>query len=247
VSRFAGVGVLVTGASRGLGSVIAEAFGSEGAHVGITYRFHGSEAQAVLDRIRERGGSGTCLEMDVRDADSVRAAVAAFEEERPMDVLVNNAGVVQDQPLMMLSPDAWQKIMDTNLTGTYHACRAVLPAMMARRRGAIVNVSSVSALRAVPGQAAYAASKAGILALTRTLAKEVCDHGVRVNAVIPGLLSTGMGVRMDRRMAERHRADIPMGRFGSGEEAAGAVLFLASDDAAYVVGESIIVDGGMTL
>lgn len=247
MKRFDGVGVVVTGASRGLGRAIAEAFASEGAHVGITYRVQAASAEDALESVREAGGSGVCLQMDVRDAASVKSCVASFEEDRPVTVLVNNAAVVHDRPLMMLSPGDWQNVLDVNLTGTYHMCRAVLPSMMARGKGAIVNVASVSALRATAGQAAYAASKAGVLALTRTLATEAVGRGVRVNAVIPGLLATGMGARLDHRAAERHQAGIPMGRFGTGEEVAKAVLFLSSDDAGYVVGESITVDGGLTL
>jgi 3-oxoacyl-[acyl-carrier protein] reductase len=243
VTRFDGVGVMVTGASRGLGRAIAEAFAAKGAHVGITYRVQADAAEDVLELVREAGGSGFCLQMDVRDAASVKSCVASFEDDRPLRVLVNNAAVVHDQPVIMLSPGDWQHVLDANLTGTYHTCRAVLPSMMARGEGAIVNVASVSALRASAGQAAYAASKAGVLSLTRTLATEAVGRGVRVNAVIPGLLTTGMGARLDHRIAERYQAEIPIGRFGTGEEVAKAVLFLASDDASYVVGESITVDG----
>lgn len=245
--RFEDVGVMVTGASRGLGRVIAEAFAAEGAYVGITYRVQADSAVETLEAVRDAGGSGACFRMDTRDPESVKACVASLGEDRPIGVLVNNAAVVHDQPLMMLSPADWQNVLDSNLTGVYHTCRAVLPSMMARREGAIVNVASVSALRATAGQAAYAASKAGVLALTRTLATEAVGHGVRVNAVIPGLLTTGMGARLDHRTAERYRTGIPIGRFGTGEEVATTVLFLASDDASYVVGESVTVDGGLTL
>lgn len=247
MNRFDGVGVIVTGASRGLGQSIAEAFAAEGAHVGITYRVQADSAEATLETVRKAGGSGKCLQMDVRDAASVKAGVASFEQDLPVRILVNNAAVVHDQPLMMLSPGDWLNVLDSNLTGAYHTCRAVLPSMLARGKGAIVNVASVSALRATAGQAAYAASKAGLLALTRTLATEAAARGVRVNAVIPGLLTTGMGARLDHRMVERYQTRIPIGRFGTGEEVSKAVLFLASDDASYIVGESITVDGGLTL
>ena len=247
MSRFDGTGVLVTGASRGLGRAIAEAFGAEGAFVGVAYRTRREAAEETVEAVRGAGGDGVCLEMDVRDEDSVRSAVGQLEERSAMDVLVNNAGVVQDNPLLMLSPREWAHVMDVNLTGTYTCCRAALPSMMARRRGAIVNVSSVAAIRASPGQGAYSASKGGILALTRTLAKEACAYGIRVNAVVPGLLETGMVARLDRRRVEEHTAAIPLGRLGTGSEAARVVLFLASDEASYVLGQAITVDGGLTL
>lgn len=245
--RFEGKGVLVTGASRGLGRAIAEEFGREGAFVGITYRHRSAEAAETLTAVQAAGGDGMCLEVDVRDGESVRASVARFEDRRPLSVLVNNAGVVQDNPFLMLSPREWSNVLDVNLTGTYACCRAALPSMMARREGAIVNVASVAAIRASPGQGAYSAAKGGVLALTRTLAKEAADHGIRVNAVVPGLLSTGMVARLDRRRVEEYSSDIPLGRLGKASEAARVILFLASDEASYIVGESVTVDGGLTL
>ena len=238
---------MVTGSSRGLGRAIAESFGAEGAYVGVTYRVQAAAAEETLELVRKSGGTGSVVRVDVRDGDAVWAAIAAFEKDRPLDVLVNNAAMVQDQPFLMLSPSEWNNTIATNLTGTYHCCRAALPSMMARGRGAIVNVSSVAAIRASPGQASYAASKAGVLSLTRTLAKEVASHGVRVNAVVPGLLGTGMGARLDQRHVKRGLANIPLARLGRGEEVARAVLFLASDEASYVVGQSLTVDGGLSL
>ena len=173
--------------------------------------------------------------------------MAELEGGRPIEVLVNSAAIVWDQPFVMMSPSAWNNTLATNLTGTYHFCRAVLPAMMARGRGAIVNISSVAALRTTPGQTAYAASKGGVLSLTRSLAREAAPRGVRVNVVIPGLLKVGMGARLDRRVVARRLEDIPLGRLGRGEEAADAVLFLTSDEASYVVGQAITVDGGLSL
>jgi 3-oxoacyl-[acyl-carrier protein] reductase len=246
-ARFAGAGVLVTGSSRGLGRDIALAFGAEGAHVAVCYRARSDEAAETLDGIVEAGGSGSLLAMDIRDRESVKAAVSAAEKERSIEVLVNNAAIVQDQPFVMMSPAEWNETLETNLTGTYHCCRAVLPAMMARGRGAIVNVASIAAFRASPGQASYAASKGGVLSLTLTLAREVAPRGVRVNAVVPGLLQTGMGARLDRRVVERRLENIPLARLGRGEEAARAVLFLASDEASYIVGQTLTVDGGLSL
>ena len=238
---------MITGSSRGLGRDIAVAFGAEGAHVAIGYRTQSDEAERTLDLVRRSGGSGSSHKVDVRDPEAVKKVVAELEGGRPIEVLVNSAAIVWDQPFVMMSPSAWNNTLATNLTGTYHFCRAVLPAMMARGRGAIVNISSVAALRTTPGQTAYAASKGGVLSLTRSLAREAAPRGVRVNAVIPGLLKVGMGARLDRRVVARRLEDIPLGRLGRGEEAADAVLFLTSDEASYVVGQAITVDGGLSL
>lgn len=241
------MGVLVTGASRGLGRALAVAFGGEGAHVGIAYRAQEEAAEDTLKLVRDAGGSGSILQLDIREGESVRVAFASFEKECAIDVLVNNAAVVRDQPFVMLSRNEWDDTLATNLTGTYHACRAALPSMLARGRGSIINVASVAGLRASPGQAAYGASKAGVTGLTRTLAMEVAGRGVRVNAIVPGLLNTGMGARLDRRKMEERLSRIPAGRLGTGEEVARVALFLASDEASYVVGQAITVDGGLSL
>ena len=245
--RFEGAQVLVTGASRGLGREIAIAFATEGARVRITYRTRRAEAARVAETITTAGGLADVIEMDLRDADSVAAAFSAFGAERPLDVLVNNAAEVRDAPFLTLASNQWEPVIAANLTGTYLCCRQAAAGMMARRRGAIVNVVSTAAMRASPGQANYAAAKAGVLGLTRTLAVEMAPYGVRVNAVAPGLLETGMGARLDHRIADRRRAQIPAGRFGTGAEVANAVLFLASDEASYVVGECLAVDGGLSL
>lgn len=237
----------MTGASRGLGRGIAEAFAREGARVGIGYRVRKDEAERTLAQVTAGGGTGSLLALDVRDPESVEASFAEFARDAELDVLVNCAAVVRDQLFAMMSTEYWEQVIAANLTGTYHCCRAAVPRMMARRRGAIVNVASVAGLRASPGQSNYAASKGGILALTSTLAAELAPRGIRVNAVVPGLLTTGMGQRLDRRIAESRQAAIPLGRFGAADEVARAVLFLASDDASYVVGQSLVVDGGLSL
>jgi 3-oxoacyl-[acyl-carrier protein] reductase len=247
VSRFAKTSVLVTGASRGLGRAIAIAFAAEGARVGIAFRSRVADAQATLEAVTAAGGAGVLLPFDVRDQDAVEAAVRAFADGQGLDVLVNNAAVLQDQLFALMGRQEWDEVIATNLTGTYQCCRAAVPHLLARRRGAIVNVASVAGLRASPGQANYAAAKGGIVSLTATLAAELAPRGIRVNAVVPGLLTTGMGARLDRRFAEQRRAAIPLGRFGEGEEVARAVLFLASDEAAYIVGQCLTVDGGLSL
>lgn len=245
--RFEGRGVLVTGASRGLGRAVASAFAKEGARVGMTYRTHRREAEEALDRIEAEGGTASLHELDVRDLSAFERTVRDFEDDGPLDILVNNAAIVHDQPFALMGAATWRDVIDTNLTGVYNGCRCVVTPMMARRRGAIVNVVSVAGRRASPGQANYAASKGGVIALTRTLAAELAGRGIRVNAVMPGLLDVGMGSQLDHRVLERRLEQIPAGRRGRADEAATAILFLASDDSSYVFGQVLAVDGGLTL
>ncbi len=243
--------MLVTGASRGLGRSIAVAFAREGAHVGIGFRSRRAEAEHTLAAIREAGTAGVLLPFDVRDRGAAGAAVRGFAEAGAggggLDVLVNNAGVLQDRLFALTEPADWDEVLAADLSGTWNCCRAAVPLLLARGRGAIINVASVAALRASPGQANYAAAKGGVLSLTTTLAAELAPRGIRVNAVVPGLLATGMGARLDPHAAEQRRAAIPVGRFGEGDEVAQAVLFLASDAASYVVGHCLVVDGGLSL
>lgn len=247
MERFAGRSALVTGASRGLGRAIAESFGREGARVGVGYRSRRDEAERTLAAIERAGGQGVLLPFDVRDPASIAGAVDSFAPDGALDVLVNNAAVVRDQHIAFMSSEDWEHVVSVNLTGTYHCCRAAVPRMMARRRGAIVNVASTAALRASPGQSNYAGSKGGVIAFTATLAAELAPYGIRVNAVAPGLLATGMGARFDRRTVERRTAGIPLGRVGTAEEIANVVLFLASDESSFVVGQCFRVDGGLSL
>jgi len=249
MGRFLGMNVAVTGASRGLGRAIAVEFAQEGARVGVGYRTRRADAEATCRLIEEAGGPGVgvLMPVDVQDLGSTQEALASFSLEGGLDVLVNNAAVIRDRAFAMMSPEDWGHVLASNLSGTYHCCRAAVQRMMARRRGAIVNVASVAGLRASPGQANYAASKGGVLSLTATLAAELAPYGIRVNAIVPGLLSTGMGQRLDQRVSARHLAGIPLARFGKAEEVARVALFLASDDASYIVGQCVAVDGGMSL
>jgi 3-oxoacyl-[acyl-carrier protein] reductase len=185
---------------------------------------------------------------DVREASSVDAAVQRVLERRGrIDVVVNNAGVARDELFAVMQPESWSEVLRTNLDGTFNVCRAVTRPMMANKRGAIVNVGSIAGQRASKGQVNYAASKGGVLALTTSLAAELAPKGIRVNAVVPGLCSVGMVEAVDRRVIDAKKAHIPLGRLGTADDVARVVLFLASDDSAYVVGQAIVVDGGLGL
>ena len=245
MTRFVGRRVLITGASRGLGRDVAVAFAREGAYVGVGYHAHPAEARTTLAAVEGAGGSGEAIGFDVRDPAAVDSALNGFARGG-LDVLVNSAATLHDAWAATLAQAEWQQVVDVNLTGTFNCCRAAARVMLVRKAGVIVNVASVAGFRAAPGQASYAASKGGVLALTATLAAELAPRGIRVNAVVPGLLSTGMGRRLDRDVAERLRGHIPLGRFGAGDDVARAVLFLASEDAGYVVGHSLVVDGGLS-
>jgi 3-oxoacyl-[acyl-carrier protein] reductase len=246
--RFTEQTVLVTGASRGLGRAIAVAFGAEGAHVFAGYRARDKEAAETVRLVEEAGGSGAAVEMDVRDRKSVDAAVDQVLRDRGrIDALVSNAGVVRDELFPLMTEESWSDVVDTNLRGVFLCARAVVRPMMAKKKGVIINVASVAGIHASVGQASYAASKGGVIALTRTLAAELAPRGIRVNAVVPGLLTVGMAARLDRKEAEQKLPQIPLGRFGTGEEAAQVVLFLASDAASYVTGQALVVDGGLSL
>lgn len=235
MGRFTGKKVLVTGASKGIGAAIVEEFAAEGAAVAATYCHTPVESE-------------TCkyYHLDVSDAEEVAKVVAAAKEELGgIDILVNNAGVTGDCLLMMMSDANWDRVIQTNLYGCFNMTRAVLPVMLEQRGGVIVNISSISGIAQVPGQANYSASKAGIISLTATTAKEMGRKKIRVNAVAPGFIETEMTAAMNQQEYKERIKSIPMRRTGKPEEVAKVVAFLASDDAAYINGQTIVVDGGL--
>lgn len=246
MNRFSDKTVLVTGGARGLGRDISTAFASEGAFVFVGYRSHEEEANGVVKAIKERDGRAELIKMDVRDAGSIDGAVKeVLAARKRIDVLVNNAGIARDNFFPLMSAEDFDEVVAVNLGGVFRCARAVVRPMIAQKGGVIVNIGSVSGVYASPGQANYAAAKAGVIGFTKTIAAELAPRNIRVNAVIPGLLSTGMAVHMDPRAAEKRKAAIAIGRVGTGDEVAQVVLFLASDAASYVVGQSILVDGGL--
>lgn len=248
MKRFEGARVVVTGASRGLGRSIAQAFAAEGARLWLGYRNREAEAAEATAAIQAAGGIARAIAFDVRDETAVEAAFdRILAEAEHIDVLVNCAGINRDGWFPLLDREAWDEVMKTNLDGTVHCARAAVRAMWRRRQGAIVNVASVGGLRASPGQANYASSKGAVLALTRTLGAELAPKGIRVNAVVPGLIAAGMVARLDPRIVAEKTKFIPAGRLGTPEDVAGVVTFLASDDARYVIGQALAVDGGLSL
>jgi 3-oxoacyl-[acyl-carrier protein] reductase len=240
--------VVITGASRGIGASLARAFAAEGAFVFVNYRVRQRQAEEVSAAIAAAGGQCGLLPFDVREPAAVERAFDDVMSRRGgIDVLVNNAAVVADAAMALMNDDQWKMVIDTNLTGAFNCIRAVAPRMMQRKHGAIVNVASVAALRASPGQANYSAAKGGVINLTRTLAAELGPAGIRVNAVAPGLIHAGMGVRLNRDIAAEKTRWIPLGKFGEADDVANAVLFLASDRARYITGQVLVVDGGLSL
>jgi 3-oxoacyl-[acyl-carrier protein] reductase len=248
MNRFSNKSGIITGASRGLGKAIALAFASEGAFVGIGYHKNQKGAERTLTEIQDAGGQGTLVKADIRNyAETQNAFTKFINEQGGIDFLINNAGVLLDQPFALMSEDSWELVTQTNLGGTFHSCRAVVRSMIARKQGVIINISSVVGVKANPGQVNYAASKGGIEAMTRTMAVELAPMGVRVNSIVPGFFSEGMTQRLDRRIVDAMQERIPLRRLGTLNELVQTVLFVTSDEASYIIGQSIIVDGGLSL
>ncbi|HET7064820.1 MAG TPA: 3-oxoacyl-ACP reductase FabG [Rudaea sp.] len=234
---------LVTGASRGIGAAIAQTLAAHGARV-IGTATSESGALAISERLSPAGGAGRVL--DVRDGAAVEALIDAIGKEfGPVSILVNNAGITRDQLLMRMKDDDWNATLDTNLSSVYRTSKAVMRGMMKARKGRIVNIASVVGVTGNPGQANYAAAKAGIIAFSKSLAREIGSRGITVNVVAPGFIDTDMTRSLSEEQRQALLTQIALGRLGAPDDIAQAVLFLASPAASYVTGETLHVNGGM--
>ena len=239
---------LVTGASRGIGRAIAVALAKEGAQVAINYAGNTAAAEEVKAQIEAAGGKAILVQADVADVAQVEAMVEKTAAEfGKIDILVNNAGITKDGLLMRMKEDQWDAVLNTNLKSVYSCTKAVTKLMMKQRYGRIVNMSSVVGRMGNIGQANYAAAKAGIIGFSKSVAKELASRGITVNMIAPGCIGTDMTATLPDKVKEAMLADIPLGRIGTPEDVANAVLFLVSDQAAYITGQIINVDGGMVM
>lgn len=247
--RLADKRVLVTGASRGIGRAIAVTFAAEGAHV-IALARNGEMLAEVVAEIEHAGGSARYVVCDVTDGDAVAQAATDIVADGPVDVLVNNAGGNSfSAPLVMMRPSGWAKTQTLNVNSTFWMMQGILPSMVSRGRGSIINVSSVAGLAGAPLMAHYGAAKAAIISLTRSAALEVASSGVRVNALVPGWIETDLTefLRHDASVEANLLDRVPMQRWGTSAEIAAAALFLASDDSAFMTGQTMVIDGGLSV
>lgn len=237
---------LVTGGSRGIGRAVCVALARAGAKVVVNYSGNEEAAAETLRLVREAGADGEILRFDVADPAAVDAAIGGVVERHGrLDVLVNNAGVALDQILLRIKPEELERTMSVNVGGALWCSKAAMRFMMRKRQGRIINLSSVVGETGNPGQAVYAASKAGILGLTKSLAREYASRGVTVNAVAPGFIETDMTKSLPEKVKEGAIGQTPLARMGTADEVAAAVLFLASDEAGFITGQVLRVNGGM--
>ena len=239
---------LVTGASRGIGRAIALCLAAEGARVAINYAGNVKAAEEVKAIIEAAGGTAILCQADIADSAAVEAMIAdVVKEFGAIDILVNNAGITRDTLLMRMKDEDFAKVLDTNLKGVFYCTKAVSKLMMKKRSGRIVNMASVVGLVGNAGQTNYAAAKAGVIGFSKSAAKELASRGITVNVVAPGFIGTDMTAGLPESVKEKMLTDIPLGRMGEPEDVASAVLFLASDQASYITGQVVNVDGGMVM
>ena len=245
-NSLAGSVALVTGASRGIGAVVATRLAEAGVKVGVNYLSSRDAAAAVVDTIKSRGGEALLVEGDVTQESSARAAVKQIMDEWDrIDILVNNAGINRDRLLLRMTSEDWDQVLAVDLKGAFLCTRYVMPHLVRQHSGRVINISSVVGISGNPGQANYAAAKAGLIGFTKAVAREVASRNVTVNALAPGYVATGMVEQLSDETRQRILERIPMGRFGAAEDVAEAVVFLCGKGAGYITGQVLTIDGGM--
>lgn len=238
---------LVTGASRGIGAVVAQRLAQDGAKVAVNYQASATAAAAVVAAINTAGGDAIALPTDVSQEAAAQALVQqTLEQWGRLDILVNNAGITRDRLLLRMTPQDWDEVLQVNLRGAFLCTKYVMPHLIRRRQGRVVNMSSVVGLSGNPGQANYAAAKAGLIGFTKAVAREVASRNITVNALTPGFIDTGgMVEQLTAEARQQVLARIPMARFGSADDVAAAVAFLCGPGAGYITGQTLTIDGGM--
>ncbi|HDA2373626.1 TPA: 3-oxoacyl-[acyl-carrier-protein] reductase [Staphylococcus aureus] len=237
---------LVTGASRGIGRSIALQLAEEGYNVAVNYAGSKEKAEAVVEEIKAKGVDSFAIQANVADADEVKAMIKEVVSQfGSLDVLVNNAGITRDNLLMRMKEQEWDDVIDTNLKGVFNCIQKATPQMLRQRSGDIINLSSVVGAVGNPGQANYVATKAGVIGLTKSAARELASRGITVNAVAPGFIVSDMTDALSDELKEQMLTQIPLARFGQDTDIANTVAFLASDKAKYITGQTIHVNGGM--
>ncbi len=239
---------LVTGASRGIGRAIAETLAAEGAKVAINYAGNVKAAEEAKAAIEAAGGEAILVKADVSDPAAVQEMISTVTDAfGQIDILVNNAGITRDGLLMRMKDEDWDAVISTNLKGVYNCTKAVTKLMMKKRYGRIVNMTSVVGITGNAGQTNYSAAKAGVIGFSKSAAKELSSRGITVNMVAPGFIDTDMTAVLPEKVKEEMAAGIPLGRIGKAQDVANAVLFLVSDQASYITGQVVNVDGGMVM